>query len=483
MTQFTRRQFTQLTASAALSRASFGSLTDKKGATRPNIILLLTDDQRWDTLGCMGNRIIKTAAVDRLAREGCLFKNSFVTTSICAPSRVSILTGLYARCHGIHEFDTPLAGEGLQHSYPLVLRRAGYRTGFIGKYGAAGGGVASNDLTLLPTDSYDYFKGLPGQGNYFPDRKDPKRHLTRIIGDQAVEFLQGCSESQPFCLSISFKAPHVQGLGQWLNDPAYDHLYENVVIPPPEHAAMRYFEALPSFLKQDYAGRVRWEGYTKTMTYEDIVKKYYRLITGVDVQVGRILDELAATQLAQNTVVIFTSDNGYLLGDRGLIDKYVMYEESIRTPLIVMDPRASDARGIVREQMVLNIDIAPTILELAGVDVPAWMTGRSLRPLLGRSKPSWRGEWFYEHLFELRRPEDFPKSEGIRTTRWKYTRWIDQKPPYEQLFDLKTDPDELNNMAGSAAHQGELQTMRAKWQRWKQALAKWNRATAWHDPV
>jgi arylsulfatase A-like enzyme len=482
MTELTRRQFTQIAATAGFCQHPFAFQTNRKAATRPNIIFLLTDDQRWDTLGCMGNRIIQTPALDRLARQGCLFKNSFVTTSICAPSRASILTGLYARCTGIHEFDTPLASEALQQSYPLILRRTGYRTGFIGKYGAAGGG-ASNDFSLLPAASYDYFKGFPGQGNYFPDRRAPQRHLNGIMGDQAVEFLQGCSQSQPFCLSISFKAPHVQGLGQWPNEPAYDHLYENVVIPPPEHAASRYFEVVPGFLQRDYAGRVRWTEYMKTMSYEDIAKRYYRLITGVDVQVDRILDELTARGFAKNTVVIFTSDNGYLLGDRGLVDKYVMYEESIRTPLIVMDPRASEAKGIVREEMALNIDLAPTILDLAGIEVSKWMTGRSLKPLLGRAKPSWRSEWFYEHLFERRRPEEFPKSEGIRTERWKYTRWIDQKPPYEQLFDLKTDPDEFNNLAGSAAHQGELQTMRAKWDRWKQALQKWNRATAWHDPV
>jgi arylsulfatase A-like enzyme len=480
--QHTRRQFMKIVTSTAISQSAFGTVPQKSSRSRPNIIFLLTDDQRWNTLGCTGNRIIQTPVLDGLASRGCLFKNSFVTTSICAPSRISILTGLYARCHGIHEFNTGLTGEALQSSYPLLLRRSGYRTGFIGKWGAAGGGVFSDDFSTLPVNSFDFFKGFPGQGFFFPDPKDPKRHLTRIMGDQALEFLDGCSGSQPFCLSVSFKAPHVQDIGLWPNDPAYDDLYKDVTIPPPDHGAEEYFEALPPFLKKDYAGRVRWVDNLKTLKYQDIVKKYYRLITGVDVQVGRILDALARKGFAQNTVVIFMSDNGYLFGDRGLIDKYIMYDDSIRIPLIIADPRNPEARNVVREEMALNIDIAPTILDLAGVKAPEWMNGRSLKPLLGKSKSLWRQEWFYEHLFEWGAVEAFPKSEGIRTTRWKYIRWIEQQPVYEQLFDLEKDPGELHNLAGSSAHQIELRSMRVKWDQWKQSLKGWNRAKSWHEP-
>jgi arylsulfatase A-like enzyme len=239
----------QTITAAALSRAGFGRSQRESGKSRPNIIVFLTDDQRWDALGCMGNPIVQTPAVDQLAREGCLFENGFVTTSLCGPSRVSILTGLYARCHGIHGFEKGLTGKALESSYPLSLRSAGYRTGFIGKWGAAGGGVASRDYSLLPTDSFDFFEGFPGQGKFFPDPENPKRHLTRIMGDHAIEFLKGCSNSQPFCLSISFKAPHVQSLGEWPYDPAYEELYKDIEIPKPEHSEKKYFEALPTFLK------------------------------------------------------------------------------------------------------------------------------------------------------------------------------------------------------------------------------------------
>jgi arylsulfatase A-like enzyme len=218
------------------------------------------------------------------------------------------------------------------------------------------------------------------------------------------------------------------------------------------------------------------------MTYQEITRKYYRLITGIDVQVGRIVEELSSRDLHQNTVIIFTSDNGYLLGDRGLIDKYVMYEESIRVPLIIMDPR-TEVQGISREEMALNIDIAPTILDLAGVETPAWMNGRSLRPLLGPSKGSWRDEWFYEHLFDWGSPGAFPKMEGVRTTRWKYVRWIDQTPVYEQLFDLLNDPGELHSLVDSAGHRRQLQALRATCDLWVRSLEKWNRSEAWHEPV
>ncbi len=422
------------------------------GMAQPNIIFLLTDDQRWDTMGCAGNPIIHTPNMDDLARNGVRFTNAFVTTSICASSRASIFAGQWTRRHGVNDFKTPFTEAALAQTYPMLLRQAGYRIGFIGKYGVG---------RDLPVDKYDYWRGFAGQGKYeHKDENGNYKHLTQIMGEQAIEFVHGCSQDQPFCLSVSFKAPHVQDSDprQFIYDLAYKNMYENVTIPAPRTANPYYFEALPEFLQTSEARR-RWDiRFSTPGKFQESVKSYYRLITGVDFVIGKIRQELKRLNFADNTVIIFSGDNGFYLGEHGLAGKWFPHEESIRVPLIVFDPRRDKKlQGVTVEQMALNVDITPTILELAAVKVPEQMQGRSLVPLLAGQKPKWRTEFFYEHPFEHK---TIAKSEALRTQRWKYARYIGFD--YEELYDLKTDPHEKTNLAKDKKYQETLESLRKR---------------------
>ncbi|MDA2929718.1 sulfatase [Acidobacteria bacterium AH-259-O06] len=426
---------------------------------RPNIILLLTDDQRWDTLPCYGNSIVQTPSIDKLASQGIVFNNMFVTTSICASSRASIFTGQYVRRHGIWNFRTGLTQQQLALSYPGLLKKAGYRLGFIGKWG----------VDQPPKDLFDYNKGFAGQGKYLIEIDGKPRHLTAVMGDQALEFLNGSSPDTPFCLSISFKAAHVQDSYDLRNDPfpfdpALKDLYSEVTIPVPKTAGSRYYERLPAFLKNS-ENRMRWAvRFWGPTRYQDSVKGYYRLISGVDVVVGRILRRLEEKGFAQNTIIIFTGDNGFYLGEYGFAGKWLPHEASIRVPLIIYDPRLPESqRGSRRDEMALSIDMAPTVLEMAGLDIPKRVQGRSLVPLLQGQKIRWRTEFFYEHLFEHPR---IPPTEAVRTERWKYIRYIETDPLYEELYDLLKDPLEEHNLVPSEEHQEVVKKMRQKWRQW-----------------
>jgi arylsulfatase A-like enzyme len=458
MKNLSRRKFLSFVAGgsavAGLSLAGckselIGGNTTKK---RPNIVFLLTDDQRWDTMGCAGNPIIRTPNMDAMAIDGVRFTNAFVTTSICASSRASIFSGQWVSRHGIKDFATPFSPDALAQTYPMLLRGAGYRIGFIGKYGVG----TEKDL---PVDKYDYWKGFPGQGMYeHKDENGNYKHLTQIIGEQAIEFLRGCSEQQPFCLSISFKAPHVQDEDprQFIYDPAYKDLYKDTVIPVPEKADPRYFEALPEFLRTSEARR-RWEiRFSTPEKFQESVKSYYRLIYGVDVVIGRIRELLRQLGFDDNTVLILIGDNGFFLGEYALAGKWFPYEESIRVPLVVFDPRAGKKlRGRILSQMALNVDIAPTILELAGVKTPEQMQGCSLVPLLKGKKPKWRTEFFYEHPFEHK---TIAKSVGLRTQDYMHIRYTDYN--YEELYDLKHDPAEKTNLAKNEKYGKTLESLR-----------------------
>ncbi|MFN7925324.1 MAG: sulfatase [Bryobacteraceae bacterium] len=420
---------------------------------RPNILFLLADDQRWDTLGCMGNRIIRTPHIDSLSERGVTFENQFVTTAICMTSRASIFSGQWARTHGVNDFARPFSAEQFSRIYPTLLRGAGYHTGFIGKYGVG---------NEMPKTGFDYWAGFPGQGQYFP--KGSSKHLTEIMGDQALEFLGAAPREKPFCLSISFKAPHVQDEDprQFLHSAATASLYKDVEIPVPKTADPRYIAMLPEEVQRS-EGRRRWAvRFSTPALYQESVKKYYRLITEIDTQVGRIREQLARMGAAENTVIVYTGDNGFYLSEHGLAGKWLMHEESIRVPLIVYDPRLPNAsRGLRRKQMTLNVDLAPTFLAAAGLDPHPAMQGRTLYPLCQGASPPWRSDWFYEHAFTAN--GWIPATEGVRTERWKYTRYIDTQPVFEELFDLAADPLEERNLATDERHAGQLRTLRERW--------------------
>jgi arylsulfatase A-like enzyme len=417
---------------------------------------LLSDDQRADTLGAMGNRIIRTPHIDQLSRRGVTFNNAFVTTAICMTSRASILLGQYAARHGDWDFNRSFPPEQLAATYPALLKQAGYHLGFIGKWGVG----------QPPTELFDYDRSFPGQGNYFVKRDGEQIHLTRLMGDQALEFLAGVPADRPFCLSVSFKAPHEQDSESvvqqpFLYDPAHASLYADVTIPPPKLAASQYFERLPDFLKNS-ENRARWAArFWGPARYQECVRAYYRLISEVDDEVGRIVAELTRRKLADQTVIVFTSDHGAYLGEYGFSGKWYAHDVSIRVPLIVYDPRLPTSRhGARQDEMALNIDMAPTLLDLAAVPTPARMQGRSLVPLVAGKQPEWRNAFFYEHYFKHPR---IPPSEAVRTERWKYMRFVESQPLYEELYDLAADPLEENNLAQSPRHAETLDAMRAKW--------------------
>lgn len=430
---------------------------------RPNLVFLLTDDHRWNALGCMGNPILQTPQIDALAASGVLFTNAFVTTSICCASRASLFTGQYARRHGVHDFRTPFTPEALAQTYPQVLRRAGYRIGFIGKYGVG-------DNAKPPADQFDYWKGFTGQGHYFRKIDGKNVHLTDLMAEQAEEFIKSSSADQPFCLSVSFKAPHCQDGDprQFLYAERHKDLYADLTIPPPPADSAKDFDRQPDFIQQSESRR-RWDiRFSTPEKYQEMVKSYYRLITGVDEAVGRIRQALRQQNLQDNTIIIVMGDNGYYLGEHGLAGKWFMHEESIRVPLVVYDPRLpAPARGTRCAEMALNIDIAPTLLAMAGAAVPQGMQGRDLSPLLRGQKPAWRQEWFYEHLFPNK---ILPKSEGVRTQRWSYWRYLDVPHDAEWLHDLEADPRQLRNLASDPAHAQVLADLRRRVENYCQSL-------------
>ena len=433
----------------------------------PNFVFLLVDDLRWNALGFMGDKIVQTPNLDRLAAKSVVFDNCFVTTSICSVSRASIFTGQWMRRHGIEDFAKGLNGTAWDNTYPAQLRTAGFRTGFIGKYG-----VGSPMETAAKEKAFDYWKGLPGQAGEFIETNDPTRtHKTARFGSEALEFLGGCEKGKPFCLSISFNAVHARDgkPREFEPDPRDEELYKDVTIPVPKLATDEAFKRLPESVQKS-AGRRRWGWRFDTAEKtQGILRDYYRLITGVDREVGRIVAELEQRGLAGNTVIVFTADNGFALGDRGMADKWFMYEEDIRVPSFIFDPRSpKTAPGQRSKAMVLNVDFAPTMLELAGVPAPKTMQGRSLVPLLkGESPKDWRTEFFYEHHSVAAR---IPQSEGVRTERWKYLRWIAETPVKEELYDLQADPLEERSLLNDAKHAALLAEMRGKWERYGREL-------------
>lgn len=444
-------------ASVTLPRsiaASQQTATDMP-AGKPNIIFLLTDDQRWDMMGCAGHPILRTPNMDEMARKGVRFKNAFVTTSICAASRASIFTGVVERTHG-YTFNTPpVPAQYTNNSYPVLLRAAGYRTGFVGKYGVNMGARAQRKM-------FDVFQPLH-PNPYFKKQQDGTlKHLTEITGEKAIDFLRSCKPDQPFCLSVSFNAPHAEDNDprQYIWPKSVDGLYRDVTIPEPKLANPQFFHALPEFIKKSL-NRVRWHWRFDTPEkYQRMVKGYYRMISGVDVVIARLMKALRERGMEKNTIIILTGDNGYFLGERGFAGKWAPYEDSLRVPLIICDPRSGKTlRGREPTQMALNIDIAPTILELAGVSIPSVMQGRSLVPVLQGKKPEWREDFFFEHLFD--HPQ-IPKCEGVRNANWKYIRYFEQHPAHEELYDLKRDRLETRNLIAAPQYKEVLSRLRQR---------------------
>ncbi len=463
-----------------------------------NILFILTDDQRWDALGYAGNPVIQTPNLDKLAKQGMYFHNAFVTTAICCASRASILTGQYARFSGVQDFFTPIR---LENTYPRYLREAGYYTGFIGKWGTL---EKDTGYFMQAADLFDFWAGSMGQSNYWHERdcnyvlnngttekhhffcdcppdaqgnrgeeirtgkaniNDPVHQETFVIPDKVKKFLDQRDPGKPFCLSVSFKAPH----GPWSDyDEMFEKLYEDT--PMPVAASVNEADALdrPGFLRQSLNGiqdmNMIRTGNEVHGVLQKNMREYYRLINGMDYSVGKILEELGKRGLSDNTVIIFYSDNGHFMAEHGFTGKWLMYEESIRVPGFIFDPRHI-TKGASTREMVLNIDLAPTILELAGIKVPRHMQGKSLLPLLKDPDKPFREDFFYEHLYRhLKDYQHIERSEGVRTREWKYIHYIDQTgSAAEELYNLTTDSNEMQDLSEDPGSEEVLDSLRKRY--------------------
>lgn len=449
--------------------SSAASAAPEKEASpaRPNLLFFLTDDQFQSGLGCMGNRHIQTPHTDRLAAEGVVFNHSFVTTAICCSNRACILTGQHMRRHGIEDFHKPLSSEAFAQTYPVLLRKAGYRTGYLGKF-AVGWPEPEIRRLSLPADQFDFWYGFPQTIDFRQVVDGKERYLTDVMTEKAVEFLRGNPADQPFCLTVALKEPH----GPWnFFDPDVPNPYEGVTLPSPSTFTARSYAALPEFLRQSLGGRSGKRWLSDAAAYQEFLRTDYRLISRADQAVGEIMQAVRDLGLEGNTVVIFTSDNGDMQGAHGLAGKWLMYEESIRVPLVIRDPRRpAGERGRRCDEMALSIDVAPTMLALAGVSIPEAMQGRDLGPLLRGEPVSWRDAWYYEHTYAKLPQHPIPRSEGVRTKQWKYVRYTDQQPPYEQLFDLRVDPCEERNLADEAGHGETLAGLRRQCDEFRETL-------------
>ncbi len=497
-----RQEFikTSIYGAGALSLAPMlGSCTRKE--QRPNILFIMSDDHAAQAISCYGSKINKTPNIDRLASEGMRFDNCFCTNSICTPSRAVIMTGKYSHKNGVLTLNDDF--DGAQQNFPKLLQQAGYYTGMIGKW----------HLKTEPT-GFDYYNVLPGQGLYFdPIMKESgkpwergsrggvvhKGYVTDVITDLTLSFLKDRSKDKPFCLMYHHKAPH----DMWEYDEKHAHLYEDMDIPEPDNLFDDYRnrgQAIKRTTQKigmketvflhgtqgDQFSAVRSEignlpeVEQKKRAYQYFIKAFLRCVASIDDNIGRVLDYLDESGLAENTIVVYTADQGFFLGEHGLFDKRFMYEESLRMPFIVRYPRGIKP-GSVNEDIALNVDFAETFLDYAGGSIPQDMQGRSLRPLLrGETPGDWRDSMYYRYW--MHRPHfNVAAHFGVRTDRYKLIYYYglplgaagaldEPTPPEWELFDLQKDPAEMNNVYDDPAYADVVNELKAELRRLREEL-------------
>jgi arylsulfatase A-like enzyme len=468
------------------------------GADRPNILFIMTDDHAAHAIGAYGSRINRTPNLDRLAREGALLKNVFATNSICTPSRAAMLTGQYSHVNGVTMFNR---FDSTRMTAPRLLQQGGYYTGIVGKW----------HLGSDPA-GFDHWEILPGQGAYenpvlytaTGEKTYTGRYVTDVITDLALDVLEKRPRQKPFLLMVHHKAPH----RPWEPDPAHAAQFAGRRIPEPvtfwDSYATRTdalqenrqrvggdltrrdlkIEPPPGLAGPELAAwmgaapdsvTVVQDGKTVTLTgepltrwkYQRYMQDYLATVQSVDDNVGRLLAYLDRSGLARNTVVIYTSDQGFFLGEHGLFDKRFMYEESLRMPFLVRWP-AGIKRGTTSTAIGLNVDVAPTLLEAAGLPVPPDMQGRSLLPVLrGKPPADWRTSMYYRYYHDPGN-HNTRAHYGVRTLThklihfWKKDQW--------ELFDLGTDPDELHNLYTEPGHEAVISALKAELLRLKESF-------------
>jgi len=452
-----------------------------KPTDRPNILFIMSDDHPAQAISAYNGFLAgvhKTPNIDRLAAEGMRFNNCFCTNSICTPSRATILTGKYGHKNGCAHLDETF--DGSQQTFPKLLQKAGYYTGVIGKW----------HLASQPT-GFDYYNVLPGQGDYFdPKFKEKDKpwedgfeggrvypgYVTDVTADLVLNFLQNRPKDRPFCLLYHNKAPH----DMWDYHDKYARLYENIDIPAPATLWDDYSNRTDALPREDFfkigRGDLTYEDQTaglspterKKKSYQIFIKSFLRCAASVDENLGRVLAYLDKSHLTKNTIVIYTSDQGYFLGEHGLWDKRFMYEESIRMPFIVRYPRAIKP-GTVNNDIITNVDFAETFLDYAGLSIPADMQGRSIKPLLqGRTPADWPKSMYY-HYSDV--GGGVTTHYGVRTRRYKLICFygLDTDPKWE-LFDLENDPHELNNLYNDPTYAKIAKDLKAELRRLRNQL-------------
>ena len=517
-------------AMVALAISATMAYSTARSAERPNIIFLLTDDQRADTLGCMGNRVIETPHLDQLARDGVLFEKASVTSAICTPSRISYFLGQYERRHGVNfNSGTVVSEKAWRNSYPELVKRAGYYTGYVGKNHAPVGEGGYDSGRIEQT--FDYWYAAHGHIGFYPKRqaKNPEVFHNAVAHTQvellgegvdnflfpqqsflkaAKRFLDERPRDRPFCLSVCFNVPHGSSTSRMEMLPSDPDLYrtkyrdqlEEISLSP-NYVAKRDV-VHPKLPRDVLQAHYRQTGYDYVDRPDEMLERKvrtYQTVTGVDRFVGNLRKRLTELGLAENTVLIFSSDHGIMQGEFGLGGKALNYERCLHVPMIVCDPRVPpSAKGQRRKELVQSIDVAPTILDLAGVDTCATMQGRSLTALIENQPTNWREYAFAENLWSNRFGN--PRIESVRDQRWKYLRYFEndqsvydrrltgaalyvvterqaiayqnwrsatiegEKPVYEELYDLENDPHETTNLIAVPAHAELLEKMRAKCQ-------------------
>jgi arylsulfatase A-like enzyme len=433
---------------------------ESKKAQQPNIVFFFTDDQTTSTLGCYGNDVVQTPNIDSLARRGTRFENAFVSHSICWVSRTTILSGLIGRSYGTAGNPEQARADAVETLHTDILRENGYRTGYFGKW------HAKMPKGYVKEDHFDEFEAI-GRNPFYKEQADGSlRHETELIVDRGIDFVKSQPKGKPFALNMWFNACHAEdsdrrpGIGHFAWPRAVDGMYEDVEIARPRLDSPTIFDALPDFLKTTINRERYFWRWNTSKKYQTNMRAYYRMVSGIDGAIGRFMKALEEAGLADNTIIVYSADNGYHMGNRGLAGKWSHFDESLRVPMIVADPRVPEAQlGQVSDAIALNLDLPATFLDWAGAEIPERYQGHSLKPIVSDKKPDdWRTESFHEHFAVRHR---IPAFEGLRNERFKYVRYFDHGN-HEFLHDLKNDPDELVNLASDPGHADVLAAMRKR---------------------
>ncbi|MFT3965169.1 MAG: sulfatase [Sphingobium sp.] len=433
----------------------------RKPAARPrNILVILTDDHRYDAMGFMKAQDFgETPTLDRLAREGVHFRNAFVTTALCSPSRASILTGLYAHQHRVVDNNHPVDPNLV--FFPEYLQAAGYETAFIGKWHM---GTEGDD----PKPGFDRWVSFKGQGNYLPDenglnvdgrRVAQKGYITDELTDYALDWIKERPKDKPWLCYLSHKAVHAEFIPAERHAGRYEK--ETFRYPASMAAAGDAARGRPRWVQDQ---RNSWHGvdyaYHSRLDIATYYKRYMETLLAVDEGIARIMDALEARGELDDTLILYMGDNGFMFGEHGLIDKRTAYEESMRVPMLARCPALFGGGGRTVEQVVANIDVAPTLLAAAGLDAPAHMEGRDMLPLAQGKQVPWRTELLYEYYWERNFPQT-PTVHALREDRYKYVHfhgiW-----DIDELYDLQADPQETNNLLAAPGHEALAEKMSAR---------------------